>query len=80
MKRIRGWVGVGVLAAAPAAGGCATRPYAADPLLRYGRGVWGDEEAARQPAPPAAPGPEIPAPPDGPLAGDPPPAVAVSSP
>jgi hypothetical protein len=41
MRRFRMWA---LLFAALFAAGCSTprRPYARDPLLRHGRGVWGD--------------------------------------
>ncbi|HEX4613600.1 MAG TPA: hypothetical protein VH092_35790 [Urbifossiella sp.] len=61
---------IGLLAAVvfSAGGGCATKPFARDPLLRDGRGVKGDREAAaRRPEPPAEPiGPD---PPPGPTIG-----------
>jgi hypothetical protein len=40
--------------------GCAGRPYAHDPLLRQGRGVWGDVNRARAPLTPPSPDPIAP--------------------
>jgi hypothetical protein len=62
------WV-LGLALAAAAGCSWSARPYAHDPLVRDGRGVWGDPIRARQPhpetpreptappAPPAAPDP-----------------------
>lgn len=64
-RRLR--VGLLAVVALAAAGGCATTPYARDPLLRYDRGVRGDRAAAARPLPPppepvgpdAPPGPTL---------------------
>ena len=72
MRRVGRRVRVGLLAAVAlaAGGGCAAPPYVRDPLVRDGRGVRGDRQAAVQPTPPPAEpaGPEAP---PGPLIGDP---------
>jgi hypothetical protein len=72
MRRVGRRVRVGFLAAVALAtgGGCAAPPPARDPLVRAGRGVRGDRQAAAAPtSPPAEPvGPEAP---PGPLIGDP---------
>jgi hypothetical protein len=60
MGRAARWA---LLLAVAAAQGCAAkRPYAGHPLLRDGRGVWGDPERGRSPPPPPA-APEPPPPP-----------------
>ncbi len=61
---------VGLFAAVvlAAAGGCAAKPYARDPLLRDNRGVRGDRTAAARPLPPPAE-PAGPDAPTGPLLG-----------
>lgn len=70
MGRLRNFVLLFVVAASPVAGcGFAKRPYAHDPLLRDGGGVWGNHELARGPdmsyrgepqAPHAPPTPKVP--------------------
>jgi hypothetical protein len=62
-----------LLIALVAASGCGfgKRPYADDPLLRGGRGVWGDRQIARQVVDPALPEPEAPPPPNVPESIDP---------
>jgi hypothetical protein len=67
-RRVR--VGLLVVVALAAGGGCGATPYARDPLVRDVRGVRGNRQAAAQPAPPPAEpvGPEAP---PGPLIGDP---------
>ncbi len=69
MRGVGRRVRVAVLAAATAAGGCATKPYDRDPLLSTGRGVRGDRTAAARALPPPAEpgGPEAP---PGPVLGD----------
>jgi hypothetical protein len=64
-RRVR----VALLAAAAAAGGCATKPYDRDPLLSHRYGVRGDRTVAARPLPlPVEPaGPDAP---PGPLRGD----------
>jgi hypothetical protein len=60
---------VALVALAALAGcGCATRPFSHDPLLRHGRGVWGDREKARLRLPPPLPEPLGPAAPPGEIA------------
>ena len=85
MGRFGRSIGVCLVVASAAAGGCAfgKKPYTDDPLLANRRGVWGDRDKARKsefmPAPePAAPQPPV-APGGGPLiaAAEP---VAVTSP
>ena len=63
MTRWGRWLGVGLVALAGC--GWGGRPLADDPLLRRGRGVWGDP--ARVPAVP--PGVEVPPPPAKPTVG-----------
>lgn len=46
-------------------GGCATKPFAHDPLLRHGRAAWGDREKARRTLPPPLTEPAPPADPEG---------------
>lgn len=55
------------------AGGCGfgKKPYAGDPLLRGGRGVWGDRQAALQIHDRSLPEPEAPQPPNVPESIDP---------
>jgi hypothetical protein len=67
-------IGSGVFAAVLAAGGCAVdrKPYAADPLLGRGRGVWGNVVSARPAESIPGPEPAAPKPPPGPLVGSPP--------
>jgi hypothetical protein len=62
-----------LLIALIAAGGCGfgRKPYADDPLLHGGRGVWGDRQAARQASDRALPEPEAPLPPNVPDSIDP---------
>jgi hypothetical protein len=57
MRRVARWT---LLFAWVCAAGCGAwkRPYARDPLLRDGRGVWGDAAKTRAPGPAPAPGPE----------------------
>ena len=63
MGRWGRWLGVGLVALAGC--GCAARPFAADPLLRRGRGVWGDSRRPPAVRPPL----EAPQPPPGPTIG-----------
>jgi hypothetical protein len=62
MRRVGRWV---LLFAAILVAGCAAwkRPYAHDPLLRNGRGVWGDHERGRVPDPRLGTEPDAPRPP-----------------
>lgn len=73
MERVGRWIGVVVLAAVSTAGGCAfaRKPYAGDPLLVHGHGVWGDQERARLFEDLPVEGPVAPLPPPGPLVGSP---------
>ena len=54
-----------------AAGGCAfgRKPYAADPLLKANRAVWGDRDKTNAPEQAAGPEPLIPPAPNAPLIG-----------
>jgi hypothetical protein len=62
-----------LLIALVAAGGCGfgKKPYADDPLLRGGRGVWGNRQQARQVPGRPMPEPEAPLPPNVPESIDP---------
>lgn len=63
MRRVARWT---LLFASVFAAGCGAwkRPYARDPLLREGRGVWGDAAKGRAPGPAPAPEPDAPRPPE----------------
>lgn len=63
MRGLGRWLGVGLVASAGC--GWGGRPFADDPLLRRGRGVWGDP--GRPPA--AAPAVDAPPPPARPTIG-----------
>ncbi|MDB5313746.1 MAG: hypothetical protein JWO38_7948 [Gemmataceae bacterium] len=83
MGRLGRLVGVGVFAAVVTACGCAfdkKKPYATDPLLSRGRGVWGDTENGRRAVLIPVPEPAAPQPPAGPLLGSPLVAVETSRP
>jgi hypothetical protein len=62
-----------LLIALVAASGCGfgKKPYADDPLLHGGRGVWGDRQAAQQVPDRVLPEPEAPQPPNVPESIDP---------
>jgi hypothetical protein len=63
MRRVARWT---LLFASVCAAGCGAwkRPYARDPLLRDGRGVWGDAAKGRAPGPATALEPDAPRPPE----------------
>jgi hypothetical protein len=63
MRRVGRWAVLLVATAAPAGCGWGARPYAHDPLLRDGAGVWGDRFRAHAAGPPPVREPEPPRPP-----------------